>query len=334
MAITVKELAKKLDISPSAVSMALNGKPGISQATRQKVIEAAKEGGYDFSKLKGANENNGSIVLLVNRSYDALAMDTPVFVSRIDGIAAACKDFHYILEMRYIYNNQVEEELTSLMASGARGLLISYVDINDLDRNLLRDFPIPIVFMDSFMADVDRDCVMINNEQGAYLATKTLLDRHKQTPGFLQSRFMAENFAERERGYRRAISEAGAQLEERHIHALMPSIVDAHAGMKEILEHGAPARSYYAANDQIAIGVMRALRENGFQIPQDVAIIGFDDSYICEVSDPPLTTIHVPHEYLGRLGVERLVQLIEHTGEPLPSVILRANTYLVERSSL
>lgn len=332
MAITVKELAEQLSLSPSAVSMALNGKPGVSQSTRQKVMEAAKEGGYDFSKLKGASENNGSIVLLVDRGYDILASDTPVFVSRIDGVVAACKDFHYTLEMRYIYDNQVEEELTALMASGARGLLISG-DISKIEKKMLQDFPIPMVIMDSSLADMDKNYVLINNEQGAFLATKKLIERYNQLPGFLQSAFMVENFAEREQGYRRAIHSAGSQPIEQHIHALTPSIVGAYSGMKEVLQHGQPARAYYAANDQIAIGAMRALREAGYRIPQDVAMIGFDDSSICELAEPPLTTIHVPHEHLGRLGVERLVYLIEHTGEQIPTVTLRANTYLVERSS-
>ena len=332
MAITVKELAKKLSISPSAVSMALNGKPGVSEATRQRVVEAAKEGGYDFSRIKGANEKNGSIVFLADHSRDVVAADTPVFLSRIGGIVAACKDFRYALEMRYIYDNQIEEELVSLLTSGVRGLLLA-ANISEIDRDLLQNFPIPMVIMDFFLEDVDKDYVLINNEQGAFLATSLLIDRYRQTPGFLQSSYLIENFVERERGYRRAISRLGAQPEVPRIHALTPSIVGAYADMREVLRQTPPVRAYYAANDQIAIGAMRALREAGYRIPEDVAMIGFDDSSICEMAEPPLTTIHVPHEYIGRVSVERLVYLIEHGEEQVPTITQRANTHLVERDS-
>ena len=99
------------------------------------------------------------------------------------------------------------------------------------------------------------------------------------------------------------------------VHRLTPSEDGAYADMKAILSDGeTPAGCYFADNDHIAIGAIRALKEAGYQIPEDVAVVGFDDLPLCEYLTPPLSTVEVPKQYMGEVAARRMIQLIEEPG--------------------
>ena len=103
--------------------------------------------------------------------------------------------------------------------------------------------------------------------------------------------------------------------------------------MKAIIAQGEPlAACYFADNDLIAAGAMRAFKEAGYRIPEDIGIIGFDNSAMCEILEPPLTTVHVPKQALGQLTVERLVSIIDT--KPSANIKIEITTSLVKRGSL
>lgn len=114
------------------------------------------------------------------------------------------------------------------------------------------------------------------------------------------------------------------------VHRLTPSAEGAYADMKELLANHEPlARCYFADNDLIAIGTMKCLKGAGYEIPKDIAIIGFDDLPLCTYIDPPLSTVQVPKQYMGQTTVERLIVLIEGK-ESLPLKI-EVSTKLIKR---
>ena len=116
------------------------------------------------------------------------------------------------------------------------------------------------------------------------------------------------------------------------VHRLTPSVEGAYADMKELLARGEPlANCYFADNDLIAVGALRAFREAGYRIPQDIAIVGFDNMPVCTYIEPALTTIHVPKEYMGQMAVRRLHELISHSdSQPIK---IEISTTLQKRKS-
>ncbi len=336
MSITAKELAKKLALSEAAISLALNNKPGVSKKTRNKVLDAALKYGYDFSNraLYASNNKNGTICFAIYKRSGAVVADTPFFSSLSEGISNGCKTSNYNLNIIYIYGNEnLENQLRMLESSGFSGIILLATEMHlDTLQNFFA-IPLPIIVLDSYFESLPYDSVLINNIQGSFSATSYLISQRKSQPGYLHSSYSIGNFEERADGFFKAIRSAGLSTSKSIVHHLAPSQEGAYADMAQIISTGEELAScYFADNDLIAVGAIRALKEAGYRIPEDIAVVGFDDLPICEYFDPPLTTIHVPKQYMGRTAFMRLVQLIEEKGQqPLK---IEINTMLIKRKSV
>ncbi|MFT4007216.1 MAG: substrate-binding domain-containing protein, partial [Lacrimispora sp.] len=177
------------------------------------------------------------------------------------------------------------------------------------------------------------DSVLINNVQGAYRATNYLIEKGMTEVGYLRSSYPIGNFAERADGYYKALRHHHLPTSHPFVHDLTPSMEGAYLDMIHILrEKPVMAQAYFADNDLIAAGAMRALKEFGFRIPEDISIIGFDDMPICDFLDPPLTTMEVPKKRLGELAMKQLVQKISK--EPKLTVKIEVSVKLHERKSV
>lgn len=314
MAITAKELAKLLGLSEAAVSLALNRKQGVSTATRKRVLTAAEEHGYDFSRLKPVEptKNNGSIYFVIYKKHGAVVTDTPFFTKLSEGVDDACKHLPYYLNIQYLHE---DDNIPMLLADwkrvGCQGLILLSTEMQLQDLRPFLNTELPMVLLDNYFEEADIDSVLINNIKGAYTATDYLIRKRHAQPGYLHSSYSINNFEERADGFYKAIRKNGMSTSRSVVHRLTPSLEGAYADMKELLSRNEPLAScYFADNDLIAAGVIRALKEAGYRIPQDIAVVGFDNMPICSYIDPPLTTIHVPKQYMGRMAVQRLHELI------------------------
>ncbi len=335
MAITAKELAKKLNLSESAISLALNNKPGVSTATRKRVLAAAKENGYDFSRItyEESAPRHGTINFVIYRKNGAVVADTPFFSQLSEGIDAACKKHRYFLNVHYLYEgDNVDFLLDNWKHAGIKGFVLLGTEMQKQDITPFLKSNIPFILLDNYFEDLDIDSVLINNIRGAYTATEALVRRYKTQPGYLHSAYSINNFEERADGFYKAIRKCGMSTSRSIVHRLSPSMEGAYADMSDLIAHGEPlARCYFADNDLIAAGAMRALKESGHRIPEDIAIIGFDDMPLCSYIEPALSTIHVPKQYMGQTAVERLVTMInEPEAKPLK---IEVNTSVVKRKS-
>ena len=140
------------------------------------------------------------------------------------------------------------------------------------------NLPIPVVLLDAYFETVPCNCVLINNVQGAYLAARHLIRTCKTQPGYLRSAYQISNFAERSSGFYKAVRAAGMSSSRSIVHSLTPSMEGAYTDMLELIKNGEELAScYFADNDLIAVGAMKALKESGYRIPQDIGIVGFDN---------------------------------------------------------
>ena len=177
---------------------------------------------------------------------------------------------------------------------------------------LLIIFKTPIVILDSYFDTLPYDCILIDNIQGAFVATDYLINKRKQQSGYLRSAYAISNFEERADGFYKAIRTNGMSTSKCIVHHLAPSQEGAYADMRMLIAAGEElAGCYFIDNAHIAIEAIRALSDASYRIPEDIAIIGFDDLPLCKYLSPSLTTIHVPKQYMGETAVTRMAQIIE-----------------------
>ena len=335
MKITAKYLASKLNLSAAAVSMALNNKPGVSTETRQKVLDAAENYGFDFSKLSKKQNTTGSIYFILYKKHGTVVADTPFFSSLSEGISLECQTQGYKLKISYIYEDEdiIKQQIEDVRFSDCVGIILLGTEMTPEDLKPFLDLPTPIVLLDAYFETVPCNYVIINNIQGAFMDTSYLIQKRKKQPGYLKSSYYISNFGERTNGFYKAIRTAGMPASSSVVHELAPSIEGAYADMHDILARGnGLADCYFADNDLIAIGAIKALKEKGYQIPADIAVVGFDNLPICSVLDPSLTTIHVPKQYMGQVAVQRLFTILQEPG--LPPIKTEISTTLIKRKSV
>lgn len=335
MSITAKELAKKLGLSTAAVSLALNNKPGVSTATRRRVLDAAHEYGYDFSRVNEKTAMHGSIYFIIYKKHGTVVADTPFFAEVSEGISAECRRRGCPLRVDYIYEDEdtLSRQLEDLLVSDCSGILLLGTEMESRDVRPFLELPMPLVLVDSYFDSTACSSVLINNVQGAYIATRYLIKMCKTQPGHLQSSYPISNFTERRTGFLAAVRESGMSEYKSPTHSLTPSLEGAEEDMLRIIDSGEDlASSYFADNDLIAAGAMRAFRKRGYDIPEDISIVGFDNMPVAAATDPGLTTVHVPKKYLGETAAARLISLVNSPGQP--PVKTEISTTLIERGSV
>lgn len=334
--ITAKELAKILGLSEAAVSMALNGKAGVSEKTRERVVSEARRQGYDFSRIREKSYDmkhlNGTVCFVLFQKHGAVVADTPFFSQLTQGIENACRGYGYNLAVRYVDGERADEDFREIARAGYGGAVVLGTEMDGHDFTFLETLSLPLVLLDSYSERAACDCVLINNRQGAFNAASYLISKYKSQAGYLHSGYPIHNFSERADGFYKAIREHGMSPSRCVRHELTPSLEGAYADMKNILSSGEKlARCYFADNDLIAAGAMRALSEAGHKIPQDVAVFGFDDMPLCTYTTPSLSTVGVPKQFMGKIAAERI--LARMNAPEADTTTTEVNTKLIRRGS-
>ena len=336
MGITAKELAKLTNLSAAAVSMALRNKPGVSEETRKMVHDVAVQHGYDFSRVLKSQlqQPYRNITFVLYKRQGAVVGDTPFFSALTDGIESACAESDFRLHILSVHrDDDVQKKVAELNYSDCVGVVLLGTEMQPEDFRPFSNLSIPMVLLDVYFDSVEYDCILINNSQGAVLATNHLISRTKKQLGYLRSSYHIENFDERADGFYKAVRKHGMSVSKSIVHRLTPSIEGAYADMTELLKRGEElAACYFADNDLIAIGAMKAFQNKGIRIPDDISIVGFDDLPMAAYLEPSLTTIHVPKKYIGEMAVKRLIELMNHTNRT--PVKIEVSTNLVKRRSV
>ncbi len=337
---TAKELAKILGISEASVSYALNGKPGVSIETRSRVKEAARQYGMNFIPLN-YSANTGTTIYLISYKKQGPRVidntfDNSFYSGLTDGITYASKEFGYHIHLRSISNPvELGEELSALSNMSSAGIIILGTEMIQEDLAPLAFSKHPVVLLDNHFRSAKVNTVTIDNVYTAFEAVDFLFRKRKKQPGYLSSSVPITNFTERKAGYEMGILHHGCSLANSVVHKLGINPEDAYADMLAILKQKKQkiADCYFADNDFIAFGAMKAFKEMGYRIPEDVALIGLDDVPIARLSDPALTTMHVPIQYMGRLAVERLHQIAQDPAEKDYPLNISVNAALIQRQT-
>ncbi len=307
MSISAKELAAKIHLSPATVSMVFNNRSGVSEATKKIVLEAAKK--YDYVPSKTSALGKWAIQLVIYQKHAMVVSDTPFFLQVIEGITQECTEKNGIVNISYLTgSSDVQQQIKNLSSMSVDGMILLATEMSREDFNILQGLEVPVVVLDCYYDDLDYDCIVINNSQGAYCATDYLVRMGHRRIGYLHSSVSISNFAERAAGYQKALEAYGIPMEERYLFRLSSMSAQGYQDMVRILEQKPElAEAYFADNDIIAAAAMKAFREYGYRVPEDISIMGFDDMPLCDIMNPPLSTMRVDKRQLGRTAVECLL---------------------------
>ena len=337
MPISVRKLAQLLGVSPASVSLALNGKPGVSEETREKILAAALQHGLKPVSAPAAVRRSSDITLAVYRKHGSICGDTEFFSAVIEGMNAEACRRGFRLHVTYIYSDAWEDrQLEELRRSGAAGCVLLATEMQQKDIQKFDDFPLPLVVLDSFFPGRCGAYVTIDNFEGARMAVRHLLSRGHRRIGHMASAVPISNFSERKHGLLAALSEYPEATLQSFPVGTTPeqaySDMSAHLRRRPFDPALYPT-AFFADNDIIAVSCIRAFREWGVRIPEDISVIGFDDVPLSCVTSPRLSTVRVEKETLGRLAITLLRDRMDNPAASAP-VKLSVGTSLCLRESV
>lgn len=329
--VTIKDIARELEISPSTVSKALNDHPDISQATKKAVRELVIKWNYKpdpiaLSLLSGKSKIIGVIVPEIVHYF---------FSTVISGI----EDFAYgsgyhvmFCQSNETYLREVKAVQT-LLSSRVDGILISIAKLTrDFEhfRNII-DNRVPLVFFDRICDEIETDRVMVDDEAGAYEAVKHLIKTGCRNIIHLSGPPDVNIGRNRKNGYIKALREFNLPVAEENIINCDTS-GDAVKVVPRLLNRKEKPDGIFAVNDLTAAEAMKIVKQAGYRVPEDISIIGFTSGMISDLTDPSLTSVEQHGYIIGEEAVKLLIGRIERKIElPFQTKIIR--TELVIKDS-
>lgn len=331
----LKEIAKACNVSQATVSLVLNNKKGVSEEKRRQIIELLNKNGYKVSEKDMAVPwVKSSIRLLKIKKHSMLIEENPGFITDIiDSIEKECRKKHFDLIISNCELSNIHEFIKFMSENPTDGLLILGTELNELDSfEFLKDISIPFVVIDNSVPRKDISCITMNNQDTIIASVEYLVSLGHKKIGFLANNMPSSNCNARLRGFKTALKMCGIEETNSYIYEVAPTTSGSYQSIKEYLEKGTKFPSAIVANnDSIALGAIKAFKEFGISIPQNISIVGFDNINFAALSDPPLTTNDVPKMDIGRWAVTMLRQKISHPDSA--AVKIYADATLVIRES-
>lgn len=316
MPTTIKDVAARAGVSPATVSRVLNDRPGISAETRERVLQAAQELNYSPSatarSLAMARTNSVGYIGYKYATRSPFALRSGKATSGIlEGLDEEFTARGYHLLTTYVDKAMVRGQHVPNMVLQGRvdALILNGPAIRPSYIHQLRNLGLPIVLVDNLLNETAIDCVLCDNEDGAYQITQHLLQHKHEHIVFISGPADWISSRERSAGYRRALHEAG--LEPRVVFMPSTTIETGRQAMLSALEKYPDLTAVTAVNDATAIGAIRACQEVGRLVPEDIAVVGFDDEPWTQLHVPPLTTVRIDWHEIGIQAARCAVDLIE-----------------------
>lgn len=334
---TIKQIAEIAQVSMATVSLALNNRPGVSPATRERVLGIAES----LRSAQGAPSFNalikGSVRFLkVVKHGHILNRDHDVFVAAyIEGLDREARRHGYNLEISSITFDQIGDFVSHLKSSSSKGLIMLGTELNARDIEGIEGVEVPVVVIDTSFDFIPLDFVDMNNTEALYQAVRYLVENHHRDIGLIWGeRVEARNFELRRVAFEQALRHFGLPFNPRAIITVDSTFAGAYEGILGMLKGGLKLpTALISANDLIASACLKAFKEVGIAVPRDVSIIGFDDLPMCEMLDPPLTTMRVSKQQIGETAMKLLIGRI-HQRIASPTLKVAVGGQLVVRRSV
>jgi LacI family transcriptional regulator len=337
MSSTVRDVAERARVSAATVSLVLNGKGGISEETRTRVLVAAADLNYAARAPKSAKPAKvGTLRFLkIAKHGHTVNRDHNTFISDyIDGMSHQAGACGYQLEVVSHEGRPIEDIVASLVGAALSGVVVLGTELSEADVKLFEAAPVPLVVIDTFHDGLECNFVNMNNKDAVFKILAHLVGRGFERIGFIASNVQTINFHLRRDAFVEGMKHFGLGFKARDIVTVDSTYEGAYQDMLAKLRAGlAVPDCYVCTNDIITYGCIKALREFDIRIPRDLSIVGFDNLPMSATMDPPLTTIDVSKRKIGNLAITLLAEQIR-TQSSGPAVKILVGAELVVRDSV
>jgi LacI family transcriptional regulator len=330
--LTLEDIAKKAGVSRSTVSRVINHQPNVSEDVRARVWKVIDTTGYqpNVAARSLASQRSSMIGLVLPHSVSSFFVD-PYFPNLIQGIAQGCNKYDHTLGLFLVATKEDEEKIFPRVSRSGLldGVILQAGHHGDPMMGRMMSSNIPLVFVGRPFQSENVSYIDIENVDGSYNAVAHLIRLGYERIATIAGPAHSTVGIDRRQGYLLALRERGMPVDESLIVEGDFTEAGGYQAMKKLLP--AEPNAVFAASDIMAVGAMRATREAGLEIPDDIAFIGFDDLPLATPPNPPLTTIRQPIFRFGVTAVETLIDLIENGAEPPRRIVM--STELVIRKS-
>jgi LacI family transcriptional regulator len=334
--LTIYDLAQELNVSPSTVSRALNDHASIGKKTKKAVQQLAKERGYRPNTLASSLRANRSNTIGIMVSW----INRPFISSLIAGIEAAARQagYHVIISQSHDSTKMEMENLRALYDSRISALIVSLaMETTQYEHfDLFTSNDIPVVFVDRIPTLNGVHKVQINNFNAAFEATEHLIAQGCQRIAHFGGARQQSIYEDRRMGYLAALKNNNLEVDESLI--LEANSLSAEEGFRlseQVLGLANPPDGIFCANDTAAVSIIQFAKSQGIRIPEDLAVIGFNDDPVCKIIDPPLSSVHHPAVEMGNSAIERALSMLDDNLNGYKSSTTRVilDTQVVVRAS-
>jgi len=326
---TIKELAELAGLSVGTVSMSLNNNPMVSEDTKEKVLKLAKEHNYviNQSAKRLSTNKSGLIGVIVTKN------NNPFFANFVYELDRAITDTEYTMLLGFSGNdvNREERLVDTFISNQVEGIIIVPSDKiqNCSHLNRIKDLRIPLVFSTTAYKDFENDVVMTDLEHGEYILVDYLLKRGYRSIVFVNGNSSMMHFRLRLWGYIKAFKDNGLKHSDNCIFETIPDYESGYNLVEKVLEQKPDV--IITANDYLAFGIMKKLEELNYDIPNDIAVAGYDDLQFSNLISHPLTTIRQPVKDIAQQSLNYLIDKIKNQKQESEGILLEPK--LIIRSS-
>ncbi len=318
---TIKDIAREAGVSTNTVSRALNDKPDVSAHTRAHILSIAKRLNYSPNYLAK------SLISKHTRTLGVVVTDNanPFYAQVIKGIedTARRNGYNIILCNTNEESEREGEALNLLREKRVDGILITPVQKNREYLKALANLDIPFVLVNRHPREFLSDYVVNDNVAGGSLALGRLIGIGRRRLAYISGPATISSAQERLEGCRQAIAQKGSGAEvELIVKQADLKMEDGYRAMRDLLDREPAPDGVFAYSDLLAIGAMRAIHESGRRIPQDIALVGYDDIDFARYLEVPLTTVKQPRYRIGREAAGILIDKLEGDRKPDHSCIV------------
>lgn len=332
MGVTIKDIAKILNISHTTVSRALNDSPLINDATKAKIKALAKDLNYvpNFNAKSLVTSKSFHIGLFFSTIQEKTSQN--FFYETVKGVNQMIGE-HYNLIVKSV--DQFHNDFTRIDPKRYDGIIL--MSQSEQDNPFIYDVlnkKIPLVVLNRDMEDSRFVNILSADRKGAYEAVHYLITMGHRNIGLIEGTQEFKASQERKEGYIRAFMDSKLPMDQDIIVQGNYTMESGYAAMQQLLQMNNRPTAVFCCNDEMAVGAMKAITDAGLRIPEDMSMIGFDDSPFSSFITPSLTTVRRSIDEVSRIGAKKLLQLVEQNEPVSTGEKMYIQTELIERDSV
>jgi LacI family transcriptional regulator len=308
--VTISDVAEKAGVSKQTVSRVINDRPNVADHTRGRIKDVIEKLGYHPDPIARSMRGSSHTLGCITPNLSDYKFSSIVQAAQ----AEARKMGFFLLTGSAQTEYDVQPLLNEILSRRVDGLLV--INPRDDDRYIyllpLIEQGVPIVYIKNTPVDENVSAVSLDDETGGYMATQYLIQLGHTNIAAIQGLTNEECTKGRLAGFRKAFHEAGLQINPGILANGDWTASSGNQAIKDLLKNGEDFSAVFAHNDRMAVGAIRALRESGRRVPDDVSVIGYDDIPLSSYFDPPMTTVRQPIEEFGRIGAQILIEALDN----------------------